>query len=523
MTSKLSVSISRFVSMASFFLALCFVPNVALSQDRPYPDPELVQKIDSFFEDSRFQNAYWGVVVESLETGEVWYERNAGKLFMPASNEKIPTSAAALTVLGPDWKFTTDFRTNGEITDDGVLEGDLIVFGNGDPTLYERVFDDSRDVFREVAKALHDKGISRIAGKIVGDDNAFDDQHLGYGWPFDGLPIWYSAEFGPLQINENYVDLRIVPPDSADGEVRVEPNLPSSYFKIVNKLEVRESGWNRVSIDRAVGSNEIVLTGRVRAGSDPFERSPTITNPTLFYVTVLKEVLQEQWIEVDGEAIDCDDIEGWDVEREGLELLHQHKSPPLSEVLKLLMKRSQNMYAETMVRVLGWHDTGTGSWRAGSEVVEEQLEQFGIEEGTYRFMDGSGLSRYNYTSPRILTEILKGMRKHEYWPVWRDIQPVAGVDGTLRSRMKGTAAEGNVRAKTGTISNVRALSGYVTTAAGEELVFSFIVNAHTASNSATEEVTDGALAFLAAYDVPPPGREEKSAAARTAPVREVKP
>src|SRR5690606_26502807 len=182
----------------------------------------------------------------------------------------------------------------------------------------------------------------------------------------------------------------------------------------------------------------------------------------LFYVTVLKEVFEQQGITVSGMPLDCDDLFYWNHKPEDFSLISLHQSPPLVDILSGLMKRSQNMYAETMVRALGWKEYGLGSFRNGKDVVEEVLKNnFGIEPDTYAFMDGSGLSRYNFVSPAQLAMIMEGMSKHQYADLWKEILPIAGVDGTLRSRMKGTPAEGNVRAKTGTISNVRGLSGYV--------------------------------------------------------------
>lgn len=470
------------------------------------PVSRLARQIDARFEDPAFAHAHWGVLIQSLETGRVWYERNANRLFIPASNQKIPTAAAALLALGPDFRFETALCHTGAL-DGATLRGDLVVFGNGDPTLYTHFFDDPRDVFRGWAQTLRERGLRRITGDVIGDDNTFEDQHLGQGWSFDGLAEWYSAEFGPLQINENYVDLTIIPPTDVSGEVRIEPNLPSHYYTVVNGLQVVEHGRDRVQIDRAPGSNVIVLRGTVVAGHASFEESPTITNPTLFYVTVLTEVLEEAGIEVDGEPRDCDDIPGWDHTAADLPRLATHLSPPLSDILKGLMKRSQNMYAETLVRTLGWHHTGVGSFEAGREEVEAQLEAFGLAPGTYAYRDGSGLSRYNWISPRHIVEILRGMRRSAVWEVWRDSLPIAGVDGTLRLRMRGTAAEGNVRAKTGTLSNVRALSGYVTTADGEEIVFSMLVNGHLLPTSAPEAITDDVLAMIAGFDRRSPAQE----------------
>ncbi len=470
--------------------------QVAVAQGSSRTD--LVEQVEKIFNDSRFENAFWGAAIQSLDSGEVWYERNADKLFMPASNEKIPTAAAGLLYFGPDWTFTTHLCAEGEISGD-TLDGNLVVFGNGDPTMYTRFQEDSRSVFFEWADKLKENGITRVTGDLIGDDNAWDENGFGYGWTVGGLDAWYSAETSALSFNENYVDLTFKPPATVDGKLTVTPNIPSAYFEIVDKTKVVAEGRTRVSVDREYGTNQIVLSGTVVAGDKSFERSPSIWNPTGFYVTVLKETLESRGIEIDGDAIDCDEIDGWNHEPGDFTVLDKHASPPLREILAGLMKRSQNMYAENMVRVMGHAAHGEGSFSNGRRVVKDELSSFGVPSGGWSFMDGSGLSRYNYVSPRILLNILKGMRQHEYWEVWKNAQPIAGVDGTLRRRMKGTAAEGNVRAKTGTISNTRGLSGYVTTAAGEEIVFSFLVNAHQVSSRDTEDVTDGVLALIAAY------------------------
>jgi D-alanyl-D-alanine carboxypeptidase/D-alanyl-D-alanine-endopeptidase (penicillin-binding protein 4) len=459
---------------------------------------DLEEKIHQKFSDTLFSHAHWGVLIESLNTGEVWYQRNADRMFMPASNEKILTTSSALLNLGTDFKFTTKLVYTGQIVD-SVLTGDLIVIGDGDPTLYTKFFDEPTSLFRHWADTLKTLGIKKIDGNIIGDDNYFDDRHIGNGWSFDGLDVWYSAEVGALQLNENYLDIKIFPPDSVNKPAAVLPNLFSEYYSIQNNLTVVDTGRTRINVSRPYGGNMIFLDGEVLAGSQPFERTPSLTNPTLFYVTVLREVLNNRGVEVAGESLDCDDIENYCIDSIAVNELLVHQSPKLIEILKQLMKRSQNMYAETMVRTLGYQFKGLGSFRNGKEVVEETLEGFGINADTYAFADGSGLSRYNFVSPQQIVKILKGMWRSEYKEQWYDIQPIAGVDGTLRNRMKFTKAEGNVHAKTGTISNVRGLSGYVKTSSGEDVVFSFLINGHLLSSSDTELITDSVLELIAEY------------------------
>jgi D-alanyl-D-alanine carboxypeptidase/D-alanyl-D-alanine-endopeptidase (penicillin-binding protein 4) len=458
---------------------------------------ELIEAIHAKFESEQWAHAHWGAHVESRKDGKVWYSRNAKRLFMPASNNKIITTAGAFLVLGPEFKFTTTVHSRGEIVD-GVLKGDLVVVGNGDPTLYERFFDDSRSVFYDWADGLKGMGISKIEGNVVADDNQWADANISSAWPHSNLAHWYGAPYGPLNLNENYIDLKVTGPETADGEALVVGNLPSSYYTIDNRVKVVEEGRNSTWVNREFCGNTLVIGGQVKPGAGPLERSPSIKNPTLFYATVLTETLEEKGIEVGGMPMDCDDIDGWDSDAEST-LLITHESPALIEILKGLMKRSQNMYSEVMVSTIAWQETGKGSFREGARLIKEELKAFDIEPGSFAFADGSGLSRYNYVSPSHFIRILNGMAESEFSELWYDTFPIGGVDGTIRRRMKDTPAEGNVRAKTGLISNTRALSGYVTTAEGEELVFSFLVNGHVLSSSAADRLIDEVLVMLASY------------------------
>jgi serine-type D-Ala-D-Ala carboxypeptidase/endopeptidase (penicillin-binding protein 4) len=459
---------------------------------------EIREVIDQKFNDSIFAHAHWGVLIESLETGEIWYQKNADKMFMPASNEKIPTAASALLTLGPEFKYETNLYYSGEIID-SILKGDLVVKGNGDPTFYTRFFNDPRDPFFNWADTLLTWGIKKIDGNIIGDDNEFEDCGLGMGWAYDGLNAWYSAESGALQFNENYVDLTIIPPLNINDTVKIIPNISSNYFSIINRINVVDTGKSSIRISKLFNSNEITIAGNLVVGTESIERSPSIHNPTLFYVNVFKETLLDKGISITGQALDCDDIIIWNLDDLNYKSILIHKSPPLKDILSVLMKKSQNLYAETMVRTMGWKKSEIGSFDEGKNVVEDVLTDFGIEPKTYAYRDGSGLSRYNFISPGQIVKILKGMRKSEYWETWREIQPIAGVDGTLKNRMIGTKAEGNVRAKTGTISNVRGISGYLTTSDGEEIVFSFLINGHLKRSKDTELITDIVLSLIADY------------------------
>lgn len=482
------------------FLAACgtLSENIKKTGDADFNN--LMQNIDNLVKDEVFSHAHWGVLIKSLDSGEIWYAHNPERLFMPASNNKIPGAAAALKVLGPEFRFTTQLLSKGKINN-GTLEGNLVVWSNGDPTMYERYMDDSRAVFYAWADELKSRGIREISGDIIADDDAFDEEYLGAGWAWDYLQTWYAAQFGALQFNENYVDVSIVAPASVNDTVQLIPNCPSTYYKLINKITLSDTGRTRIRADREPNTNDIVFSGTLRTGSDTLLLSPTIHNPSGFYVHVLKEVLEEKGIHVNGKAVDCDEIDGWQHAPydEGYRELAAYYSVPLSEILTRMMKRSQNMYAETMPRVIGWQEKGLGSIDNGREVMGTVFSTFGIEPGSWVYADGSGLTRYDYISPEILVKILEGMYNSEHRDLWMSTFPVAGVDGTLRNRMKGTAAQGNAIGKTGTISNVRGLSGYVKTASGENIVYSFLVNGHIVSGAENERITDSILALIAEY------------------------
>ena len=210
-------------------------------------DPRFL--IRDAFNDPKLDHAHWGVKIESLADGKIWYQRNANRMFMPASNQKILTSAAALHVLGPEFRYTTRLWRRGEI-EGPVLRGDLIVKGNGDPTFYDRFHDDPRAPFRAWAQRLLELGIRRIDGNIIGDDNSYDDQRYGYGWALNYLDTWYAAESGALQFNENYLDLTFTPPTSLDQDLTITPNVESAYFQIHNKTKLSTEEETRIRICR---------------------------------------------------------------------------------------------------------------------------------------------------------------------------------------------------------------------------------------------------------------------------------
>ena len=454
------------------------------------PTDRLRAEFDEILADPAFANAHWGVMVQSVETGEVLYRLNGRKLFMPASNTKLVTSSVALSRLGADFRFRTQIMACGPVDSAvGLVNGDLLVVGGGDPSISGRFADgDQVGVFRAWADSLDARGISRIDGNVVGDDNLFDDSHVGPGWAWDYLGAAYAAEIGALLLNEGAIRLRVTP-GSSPGEradVTIEP--ATEYISLQN-MAVTTSDSTGVGVwaERRPFSTEVELRGRIWTGTEMVTRYVPSHDPTSYFVTVLQETLEEEGIGVSGEPVDMDDYDG---SCSAATVIFVHESPPLSEILVPFLKESQNQIGEMLMRYVGAAATDTGSVATGRRVAENTLTGWGIPDDSYVYYDGSGLSRYNYLAPEAVVRILRAVALRPDFDVFYSALPIAGVDGTLSGRMRGTAAEGNVRAKTGFISNARALSGYVTTADDELMAFSILTNNFDTPTRPVEYVQD---------------------------------
>ncbi len=459
---------------------------------------ELVADLERIFSDPNFAAAQWGVEVVSLDRGETLYEHNAHSLYMPASNNKLLTSAAALVRLGPDFHFETVVSAEGEIAD-GVLKGNLIVTGSGDPSLAPRFHSgDAYSVFKEWAGRLKEDGIRQIDGDIVGDDRAFPEPSLGDSWEWDDLPYGYAAPVTALQFNENLETVEIAPAATAGSPASFAVGPLPDYLAVdFRVLTGPEGSEPRIVAQRAETGESVAIRGTVPLKGESVAQTLAVRYPTLFYLRALKQTLQREGVEVG--HCNLRRAEGVSGAASSAKVLWTHSSPPLVEILKPLLKVSQNLYAETLTRALGLKVKREGTFSGGREIVAETLRLMAIEKGTYLYADGSGLSRRNLITADLLVRIFKFMYRHKYFPQFYDALPVAGVDGTIFARMKGTKAENNVHAKTGTIAYVRSLSGYIRTADGEMLAFSMIANNFLASSRAAEYVQDAAAVRLANF------------------------
>lgn len=454
--------------------------------------------IDSLADAAEFSNGHWGILIVDPESGDTLYARNAGKLFMPASNMKILTTATALAQLGPDYRYRTALASEGAIRDGAI--GNLLVIGRGDPSVSDHMMKDAMLPLRAMADSLYARGVRRIDGRVLPLGDAFPGENLGYGWSYDDFEDSYSAPVDELLFNEGFSELHVYAGAKAGDPVRVETR-PARTFPIVH---VEASTVPRISTDTTrrpdaglVATKDsatwsVTLTGQVAAG-DSAVIEVTHHDPDVAYIAALREAIIDRGIAIEDATMESDPVG-----HPALDTLLAYQSPTLAEILPPLLKPSQNQIAEMLFRTIALEKIGSGRPDSARAIVGRQIADWGANvpaEAVIR--DGSGLSRYDYVSPRTLVKILDAMRKNSAFKVYYDALPIAGVDGTIRNRMKGTPAEGNVHAKTGTVAMARSLSGYVTTADGHMLIFSVLCNNYTVPTREVERVQDAIGARLA--------------------------
>ncbi len=448
-------------------------PPQAAAAAAPSPGAALQRDITALLDAPPFAHGRWAAVVRSLATGETLYSRDARQMMMPASNMKVLTTAVAAERLGWDFRFETRLVALGPVRD-GVVHGDLLVVGSGDPTLDGRAAPVLR-TFQTWAARLRAAGISRIDGRIIGDDDALEESGWGFGWSWDDLADGYAAPIGALQLNENTADVWLRPGLAPGMPAFAELSPAGSGLRLDNRAMTSAAGAPAAyGYARKPGDAVLTVTGTIPVSNAPAHDNAAVENPTLYFVSALKQTIEQAGIAVTGEAVDIDDVPTKPTLTDGTVLL-AHVSEPLSEVITTCLKVSSNLYAETLLKTLGRVVANQGTAAAGLEVVRDTLRQWQMPVDPLVMRDGSGLSRYNYVNADLLVAVHAHMANDpKHADTWNQALPISGRDGTIRSRMK--TIEGRVHAKTGSIANVRALSGYVTTETGERLVFAVLGN-----------------------------------------------
>jgi serine-type D-Ala-D-Ala carboxypeptidase/endopeptidase (penicillin-binding protein 4) len=463
----------------------------------PSPLAELKSAIDSLVGDPKFRSAIWGILIVDPDAGDTLYSLNAGKLFLPASNMKIVTSTAALVELGPDYQYRTTYAMRGRVRK-GVLEGDLVVIGRGDPTVSDHMEHDATIPLRAAAESVFAHGIRRITGHIVQGGDAFPDANWGYGWDWDDLSEPYAAGVDELMFNEGFTTITVHggarPGSPATAATMPAMAYPTLRNHVRTAVATGDAPAQPVTIAYDTASGALVLNGTVA----PHDSTVTLVayhDPAAAYLYAFDAALRGRGVALRANAVDR--APGADSGAK-LDTLFATVSPPLRDILPPLLKPSQNQIAEALLKTIGLEKTGVGSADSGIRVVRDRLLAWGAAPDGFVLHDGSGLSRHDYLSPETLVHVLTAIRRDTAFQVFYDALPVAGVDGTIADRMRGTMAAGNVRAKTGFVDRARSLSGYVTTADGTPLVFSFLCNNWTTSVRDVERVQDEVASRLAA-------------------------
>ncbi|HEX8845984.1 MAG TPA: D-alanyl-D-alanine carboxypeptidase/D-alanyl-D-alanine-endopeptidase [Pyrinomonadaceae bacterium] len=489
-------------------------PPRAPAVSRSSSAQELARDIDRAINESEFATARWGIFVISLRDGRVLYARDADKKFAPASNMKVYTTAVALDLLGADYRWRTSVYTDAEPDKNGVLAGDLTLYGRGAPDLSsisER--DEERASLDELADQLYKRGLRRVRGNIIGDESYFRGDPLGDGWLWNDVQWYFGAEVSALSVNDNAITVAIAPGGKAGEKAGIKLKPDASYVEIENDTNTVGRGEPAsIGITRGLSDNRVRVWGDFPAGGRGFSARLSVHQPALWAATLLRDALKRRGIAVEGKAgaVDArENGEGARIDPARAVELASLISKTLSEIVRPTNKESINLYAELILRTLG-KERGAdapdkdprkmrnrGDDEAGLAVVRLWLERHGIQTAGLALHDGSGLSRLDLVTPEATARLLAAMAQTPSAAHFRDSLPVAGRDGTLKFRLRSSGA-GRIAAKTGTLTYINSLSGYATTEDGEPLAFSIICNDETAAESSTK-VVDAIASLLASY------------------------
>jgi serine-type D-Ala-D-Ala carboxypeptidase/endopeptidase (penicillin-binding protein 4) len=456
----------------------------------------------------------WGLLIVDAQSGETLYEQNADKYFVPASNMKLFTTALALAKLGPDYRFHTTLETRGTISTAGVLDGDVMLVGRGDPNLSNRKFPyELKEEFDgppekalvELADALVAKGVKEISGNVIGDDSYFPRERYPNGWEIDDMVWEYGAAISAIVVDDNTVALTITPGEQAGNPVQASVTPATPDFMVQNDVTTSAADVKPdLTLTREPGSNLVVVKGTLPARSAPRKLILAIEEPAQHAAAVLKRLLEERGVKLAGvaKARHAPAEPGGDPV-----VLAEHVSVPLGDALKLVNKISQNLHTEMLLRTVARQG---GVWASPDDLMKVPADFYasaGIDPGDVIQTDASGLSRHDLVTPRAIVTLLSFAEKQSWFGTYYASLPVAGVDGTLEDRMKNTPAAGRIHAKTGSVEHVRTLSGFAETPGGRHLIFSFLSNNQGGkSHEAADALTGLCVAMLEEFNVTPPKR-----------------
>lgn len=450
----------------------------------------LTRAVDSLLDAAETRQARWGVLIVDPERADTLYSRDAGKLFVPASNMKIVTSAVALDMLGADFTYATPVLARGELRG-GFLDGDLLIAGRGDPSVSDAIAGDAMLPLRALADSLWSRGLRRVRGRVLPFGEAFPDANAGTGWAWDDFDEPYGAVVDELLFNEGFSAIHVTGGATA-GAAATARTSPARTFPALRVEATTVSRGGADSVARLEARKDSLRGDVIVSGSIPVGDTATLfvthRDPAAAFVAAFREALRDRGIAVADSAVPA---------ANRVDTLVVLRSPPLTVILPWFLKPSQNQIGEMLIKTVGLVRADTGTWAVSRRIAGERLRAWGARPDGFVLVDGSGLSRMDLLSPETIVHVLDAMRRAPTFATYWDALPVAGFDGTLSNRMRGTRAEANVHGKTGTLSNVRSLSGYVRTQDGRLLLFSILCNNYVVPTSAITRIQDSIAVRLA--------------------------
>jgi D-alanyl-D-alanine carboxypeptidase/D-alanyl-D-alanine-endopeptidase (penicillin-binding protein 4) len=468
-----------------FALALGIATLVPLA-----PAADLASRLDHIIDASpALSHAIVGMRVVRLSDGHVLYGHNSERLFVPASNMKLFTTALALSKLGDEYRLTTQIGADVPIDAEGTLAGDLELVGGGDPSLSGREYPyrshaatgavySFRAIDEMADQLIAANGLKRVEGNIVGDDMRYVWEPQPGPWSSDSATREYGAPVSALIINDNTFALTLNPAGRAGDLARVTLAPPFENFSIDNRVVTIERGQRKIEFYRSASGGELHLWGTIPKSDAGYTQELAIGDPALYAAEVLRDALLRRGISLGGKAVARHRFPDETIsELPKLEVVFaERRSPPLFELLQVVDKVSQNLHAEVFLREVAVASGHTGSRQAGLMSMDTFLAGIGISSEEYQFTDGSGLSRDTLVSPTAVTQLLIHMNEAAHREEWLNLLPIGGEDGTLGSRFAGHPEARAIRAKTGTLDHVKTMSGYADTMANGRVAFSLLVN-----------------------------------------------
>ena len=454
-------------------------------------------RVDQALAEAHAEKGYWGMIVLDAQTGDTLYDLNSNRYFVPASNTKVFTTALALATFGPDYRFRTTIESSGTLNENGILRGDLIFVGRGDPDLsnHKLPFQDKLQregpagkVLAEMADVIAAKSVKQIEGDVIGDDSFFPYDPYPAGWTTGDLFFGFGAPVSAISFNDNSLSIDVQPGDRAGvpALVSIEP-CDGSDSLAYDITTAEHNSKLKLEVVRQPGSPSTLLRGSIPLSSPPTKLDLAMSDPAACAARALKKLLEARGVRVMGQArvhhappqepgvLFAPPTEASSPQAQRL-VLAEHFSVPLIEVVRLLAKISQNLHSEILLRAVAREKSGVGSTEAGLKVEQDFLKSAGVPDGDVILEDGSGLTRDNLVTPRAMATLLRYIAAQPWGEAYISTLPVAGKDGTLENRLKNTVAAGRIQAKTGSLEHVRSMSGFATTLGGAKLIFSMFEN-----------------------------------------------